>query len=342
MPAAPQRANNLAALRLFAAVLVLVGHAYTLKGEAPPLFLSTVPLGLLGISIFFVISGYLVTESWDRDPQPLRFLARRSLRIFPGLLVCVALSALALGPWLTTLPQAAYWAHSQVAGYFTNVGLYITYGLPGVFERNPVPHAVNGSLWSLPVEFSMYLAVAVLGLIRSRRWVYLALGIASAVATSLWAWRHDPWVVYAFDTRQLVICGTYFWMGAAIYKFRLSRHFTASGLLMALVALICLQRAPLPMLIGIWVLLPMLVIGFAEAHAPWLSRLTGTGDYSYGVYIYAFPVQQTLVSLWPAMDMVAYIALTLTLSLALAAASWHLVERPALRLKPGSRHGQPR
>lgn len=97
-PKAPQRANNLGALRLFAALLVLVGHAYGLRGLEGPLFLSTVPLGLLGISIFFVISGYLVTESWDRDPQPLRFLARRSLRIFPGLVVCVALCALVLGP----------------------------------------------------------------------------------------------------------------------------------------------------------------------------------------------------------------------------------------------------
>lgn len=188
----------------------------------------------------------------------------------------------------------------------------------------------------------MYLAVAVLGLVRSTRWSYVALATTSAVATSLWAWRHDPWVFCGFDTRQLVICGTYFWMGAEIYKLRLSRHFTVSGLLMALVALICLQRTPLAMLIGIWVLLPVLMIGFAEAQAPWLSRLTGTGDYSYGVYIYAFPVQQTLVSLWPTMDMTVYIAWTLVISLSLAVASWHLVERQALHLKPGRPTEQPR
>jgi fucose 4-O-acetylase-like acetyltransferase len=176
--------NNLDALRLFAAMLVLVGHSYIFMGVTDPIFLAAVPLGPLGVSIFFVISGYLVSESWDRDPDAVRFLARRALRIVPGLAVCIFLTAFLLGPALTTLPLSAYFKHPTVWDYLYNIGLYISYSLPGVFEKNRIAHSVNGSLWSLPVEFLLYLVVALVGLLRGNRWVYLSLGIASAIATA--------------------------------------------------------------------------------------------------------------------------------------------------------------
>jgi len=156
--------NNLDALRLFAAMLVLVGHSYIFMGVTDPIFLAAVPLGPLGVSIFFVISGYLVSESWDRDPDAVRFLARRALRIVPGLAVCIFLTAFLLGPALTTLPLSAYFKHPTVWDYLYNIGLYISYSLPGVFEKNRIAHSVNGSLWSLPVEFLLYLVVALVGI----------------------------------------------------------------------------------------------------------------------------------------------------------------------------------
>ena len=105
---APDHHNNLTALRWFAACLVLYGHAHALLGLPEVLFLDIVPMGLLGVYIFFAISGYLVAQSWTRDPHVLRFLARRSLRIFPGLVVCTLLSVLVLGPLLTTLDANTY------------------------------------------------------------------------------------------------------------------------------------------------------------------------------------------------------------------------------------------
>jgi Acyltransferase family len=109
-----------------------------------------------------VISGYLVSESWLRDSRLPAFLMRRSLRIFPGLTVIVLLSVLVLGPLMSDLPLRAYFGDRQSISYLWNVVLYPVYVLPGVFVDNPYPLAVNGSLWSLPVEFAMYLLTPVL------------------------------------------------------------------------------------------------------------------------------------------------------------------------------------
>ena len=191
----PKHLNNLTALRWFAAGLVLYGHSFVFLGLPEPLFLQWVPLGPVGVYTFFAISGYLVAQSWERDPHVLRFLARRILRIFPGLIVCTLLSVLVLGPWLTTLDAKTYWTNEHTRGYLTNIALYMTYHLPGVFAQNRLPHAVNGSLWSLPVEFFMYALLALLGFVSS----YLAssklsswlLGITTAgfmALLSLRAW----------------------------------------------------------------------------------------------------------------------------------------------------------
>lgn len=149
--------------------MVLYGHSFVLLGLREPLFMSWLPLGPLGVFIFFTISGYLVSESWDRDPHLLRFFQRRLLRILPGLAVCVLLTVGVLGPLLTTLPLADYFSNPHTLGYLRTIGLYITYYLPGVFDGNRYPNAVNGSLWSLPVEFLMYIVVALVGVLHGNR-----------------------------------------------------------------------------------------------------------------------------------------------------------------------------
>ena len=235
--AAAASPNNLDAVRLVAAALVLYGHSFVFLGLPEPLFLSWLPLGPLGVFVFFTISGYLVSESWARDPSLPRFFARRALRIFPGLAVCTLLSIVVLGPLLTTLPLADYASNPHTRGYLQNIALHIVYYLPGVFEHNRVANAVNGSLWSLPVEFAMYIVLAIVGVLRGSRWVVLGLAVAWALLSALWAQRStEMLVVYNFDLRQLFLCGTYFWAGVLVQRFDLKRWFSASGTLMAAVA----------------------------------------------------------------------------------------------------------
>ena len=342
MPATDHH-NNLTALRWFAAGLVLYGHAFVFLGLPEPLFLQWVPMGPLGVYIFFAISGYLVAQSWERDPHVLRFLAKRALRIFPGLAVCTLLSVLVLGPLLTTLDAGTYWRNEHTRGYLTNMALYITYHLPGVFANNRLPHAVNGSLWSLPVEFFMYLLLALLGLLAaafkavSNRLMAWAVGVMALVfmlLAALWAGTTtEALVIYRTDLRQVPMCGVYFLVGASLFCFKLTKYFTLSNVLLALVLWLCLGVQPHWFAMAAWVVLPFVVLAFGLARQPWLVRMHAR-DYSYGIYIYAFPVQQTLVSFWPQMPLPAYLLSTLVITVALAAASWHFVEKPALKLKP--------
>ena len=342
MPATDHH-NNLTALRWFAAGLVLYGHAFVFLGLPEPLFLQWVPMGPLGVYIFFAISGYLVAQSWERDPHVLRFLAKRALRIFPGLAVCTLLSVLVLGPLLTTLDAGTYWRNEHTRGYLTNMALYITYHLPGVFANNRLPHAVNGSLWSLPVEFFMYLLLALLGLLAavfkavSNRLMAWAVGVMALVfmlLAALWAGTTtEALVIYRTDLRQVPMCGVYFLVGASLFCFKLTKYFTLSNVLLALVLWLCLGVQPHWFAMAAWVVLPFVVLAFGLARQPWLVRMHAR-DYSYGIYIYAFPVQQTLVSFWPQMPLPAYLLSTLVITVALAALSWHFVEKPALKLKP--------
>ena len=340
---APDHHNNLTALRWFAAGLVLYGHAFVFLGLPEPLFLQWVPMGPLGVYIFFAISGYLVAQSWERDPHVLRFLAKRALRIFPGLAVCTLLSVLVLGPLLTTLDAGTYWRNEHTRGYLTNMALYITYHLPGVFANNRLPHAVNGSLWSLPVEFFMYLLLALLGLLAaafkavSNRLLAWAVGVMALVfmlLAALWAGTTtEALVMYRTDLRQVPMCGVYFLVGASLFCLKLTKYFTLSNVLLALVLWLCLGVQPHWFAMAAWVVLPFVVLAFGLARQPWLVRMHAR-DYSYGIYIYAFPVQQTLVSFWPQMPLPAYLLSTLVITVALAALSWHFVEKPALKLKP--------
>lgn len=329
--------NNLTFLRWVAALMVLFGHAFVFAGQPEPLFLGYMTLGPLGVWIFFAISGYLVSQSWQRDPDVLRFLARRCLRIFPGLAVCILLSVLALGPAVTTLSLQQYFTHPATWGYLDNLYLYITFSLPGVFEGNRFPGAVNGSLWSLPAEFAMYLLLAVVGASRLPRssWVLVAVGLMGLSA--FWATQTDNMLVlYRTDVRQVVMCGVFFWVGAVYQRYRVERFFSVANVCLAMFMWVCSTRWPAAFMVISWFVLPFVTLAFGLASSRWLSYLTRY-DYSYGIYIYAFPIQQTLAMAWPTMSVWMHVALAILVTTVCAGLSWHWVEKKALRLKPGHR-----
>lgn len=326
--------NNLTALRWLASLMVLYGHAHVFLGQPEPLFLGNMPLGPLGVWIFFSISGYLVMQSWTNDPHFTRFFAKRALRIFPALVICTLLSAFVLGPALTTLDLAAYFQHPVTWGYLDNIYLYITYPLPGVFATNRLPHAVNGSIWSLPVEFFMYAVIALVGLLKAPRWAWLLLSLAMVALSAAWARTSpDMLVFYRTDLRQVVICGTYFVIGAAFYRYQISRFFNLSTVGTLTIFWMCLSFSADFFIVGSWFILPFITLGFGLTKGHWISKITRY-DYSYGIYIYAFPVQQTLVHLYPQQSLREHLLSATAITLALAAASWHLVESKALKLKP--------
>ncbi len=179
------RDNNFNLIRMIAAFSVLVSHAWPLSlgpGAAEPLSLRfSYSLGGLAVIVFFGISGFLITRSFDRQPVG-RWASARVLRLAPGLFVALALTVVILGPIVTAWPPGKYWTNGQTYTYvYRNLTLYqMQPKLSGLFLDNPYPAAVNGSLWTLYYEVLCYIAVGVLGLlgfVRHRLWMALAFGV---------------------------------------------------------------------------------------------------------------------------------------------------------------------
>lgn len=335
------RQNNYAFLRFLAASLVVVSHSYylalgTQRAErSEPLHLFTrghMSLGSLGLSIFFVVSGFLVTQSFERRRRVLAYLKARALRIFPALVVVVVLTVFCLGPALTSWDAAAYFRAPGTYAYLTNVFLvHPVFVLPGVFAHNPYPFAVNGPLWTLRYEFAFYIVVAalgVLGLLRRRRVIVVAAVAGCIVASTVLDSGDLPGTVL-----QSLRLFSWFGMGTLFYLYRSRVRVDARFAALALATLLVTARVGMydPAFVVAGAYLVMYV-----AYAPAL-RLHGWGrygDFSYGLYLCAFPIQQTAAQLLGDEGTVLSVLLvSYPLALGLAVLSWHLVERPCLALK---------
>ena len=331
--------NNYLLLRFLAALMVIYGHSFVLGDPADDTDVFRRMLGFtysgdIGVGIFFVISGFLVTHSYLNRRKLADFAKARCLRIFPALCVCLVLSAFVLGPLVSTAGLSHYFLSlgpfAYVADNLTLIRMYPK--LPGVFENLPIS-AVNGSLWTLPAEVRLYALLAVFGasgiLFQRRRYFWLILAL-SVAATLL------PFDIPLFFSRaQSLPLFLFFGLGSVIcvYRDRIPLH---TGLMLLLLAVaLPFYRTPLfHWLLGAW--LAYAVVWFAYVpNFHWFNR---AGDYSYGLYIYAFPIQQTLRQYFEHIHPMQMFVAATAFTLMCAALSWHLIEKPALRLKSANLH----
>lgn len=320
--------------------MVVYGHGWVLSTSTGS-GLWGVPFARVGLDIFFSISGYMVTGSWMRTPDLRRFIAKRALRIFPGLIVCVLLTTYVLGLCLSRLPFTQYLTDRGTFRYLENIILRSVLYLPGVFEGMPLGGAINGSLWSLFPEVFCYLTVPLFAMlaIRFRMW---ALGMCSVLAGSLGLWMFygytgDAIVINAADLKYILVQVPFFFIGS-LYRLLEDRvqGFYRTDLALLYYSLNWIVSSwygwwnvPIE-----WFTLPYIVLCFGHMSMPVLRRTGRFGDLSYGIYLYAFPVQQVILIAMPNNTHPILTCVIFTLPLAIF--SWHLVEAPAMRWKPKS------
>lgn len=295
------------------------------QGAAGPVFAAILPM-------FFGLSGFLVTGSALRTRNLKVFLSFRVLRIVPALLTEVTLSALLLGAVMTTLPLADYFTDRRFLVYFGNVVGWIHMQLPGVFDANPRSGIVNQNLWTLHPELFSYAVMAAMmatALAYDRRRLTIVWGVltlALAVINIATGW-YEPRGVYP----SLVLIYAFV---TGVVAFHWRDKIPVDGRLAVLAAVVAYALHGLPEV--------TFLVLFAHVYLMiWLGMQTfprigwlQTGDYSYGLYLYAFPVQQTLVALVPlAREWYWNFLLTVPITLVIAMLSWRFVEKPALALK---------
>lgn len=329
-----KQTNNFDALRLTAALLVLVSHQFALSGRPEPGFAAMgLSLGRFSVLVFFAISGFLVTASWRSDPNLLRFAARRLLRLWPALAVMLAVCISLI---------AAMMVEAGDGGLVAQV---VTYLLPNFvffwsdgqfFQGNPVAY-FNGQLWSVGVEMQCYVALAAIGLVARDR-LRLALVAVAAILVGLYFSGRDldaTGLPILFKTQVPVNMASVFLAGALacvvplLLDARVVAGVVALGVGCALAGLFGL---------AIVLLVPFVVVFVGRLSWPVLRRAGRYGDLSYGIYLWTWPVEQVVVKLLgTTTPVLALLAATLCLVLPLAWCSWHFIERRALAFKPRRR-----
>ncbi len=330
------RNNNFNLLRIVAAGAVLVSHAYPLslgRGTPEPLERALgMDLGTLAVLTFFAISGYFISQSFNNRHSIVEFTVARALRIYPGLLAVLVLTVFALGPVFTKLELSAYFTDRETLLYIPrNLRLWpLQYELPGVFGDNPYPKAINGSLWTLAYEVGCYAMVALVGIagLALNRWrfagflvVYAIWYIAAPLVLSNYGHR-----VILYDIHLLTLP---FVMGMALFQFR--QHLPLRLPLLVLLATTSAMSHGSPWFHELFVLTwayGVFYLGFLQ-YEP-LLNYNRLGDYSYGTYIYAFPVQQVIAAVYTECTPAVMITLSLPITLLLAILSWHYIEMRAL------------
>lgn len=325
-------------LRIALAGAIILYHTTSLSyGDAAQASIERTIVGPLEaalVPMFFALSGYLVAASLDRSATLFSFLGLRVIRIMPALAVETVLSALIIGPIFTTLALGDYFADPKFWHYLRNCYGDIHYFLPGVFVENPKPQIINGQLWTIRPELMCYLAISVLALFGVRRWRWLApVGVVTllggiGVLKLLFHIDAPQFVGGAWSSVGLVAI---FLMGVCLHKYRDAvpwSHAIGIPALALSIALLALPHghyfAYAPMAYA------TVYLGLLNPPKP---KLLG-GDYSYGMYLYGFVLQQSFAALGPWAHHWWLNGLICTpLAWGVAVLSWRLVERPAQDLR---------
>lgn len=335
MTASVQRSGNFDAVRLVAASTVIFGHSFLINVGSHGLDFFAAQAGSLAIcavETFFILSGYLVTQSFEHSRSWLRFVLARSLRIFPGLVACILFSSFIVGPALTKLGFSDYFTDETLYRFLTHNVLLDAYAFPFLpevsFHGYGKGNVINGSLWTLAFEFAFYSIVFVFGLARRLN------GRTATILLGLTLFEISSNILFGY-----ALFLSYFAAGMSMYFLRKRGPLSGPLAFLAALGVVIGNYGPLP-----WALFPVLgayAIIYIAVDAPFKIRnATRFGDLSYGIYLYGWPCEELAVFVLGGRPPWWQIfALALPSAAALAWISWHAVEHPMLRWKDADLSG---
>lgn len=327
-------------LRLALATAILCSHSidvsygvkFTVDFENGPIR----PLIAILLPMFFALSGFLVAGSLDRCRSLVSFMGLRIIRLVPALAFETVLAALVLGPLLTRLPLGSYFSDGLLPRYFFNVVGHIQYLLPGLFEDNPWPRTVNAQLWTLPYELICYIALATLALfsLHHRRHIFALVVVALniilmahyVINAASAGWNDQP-----VAPGPVMVLAFLYGITFHLYRDKVP-HSAGLGFVAGALALAVLIHPATDYLVPLPAAYFTVWLGLTR---PRPSLLTRHGDYSYGIFLFGFPIQQAATQLMGPGFREWYwnIAAALPITILFAMLSWHAVEKPSLALR---------
>jgi peptidoglycan/LPS O-acetylase OafA/YrhL len=336
------RDNNFNIIRIIAALCVLVTHSFALvigTGDAEP-FIGTLgmTIGSIAVDVFFITSGFLVTASLMVRQGIIEFVLARVLRIFPALLVMVFISVFILGAFFTTLPLSSYFTDPITYSYLAKCSTLVAgvkFNLPGVFYDNPYKSTVNGSLWTMPYEIFMYAILAIVWLTFSvtpkfRLKAFQIIIISYALLSCIYVLASH---FYMPSVNRFFKLSFMFFTGSVFYI--LKERIRLSGLLFWLAVIALVFSTVNKHVFFMVYILSIAYILMYTIYIPsgYIRKYNLLGDYSYGIYIYAFPIQQSVAALIPGVSVITLLCISTVATILLSIISWHYLERRFLGLK---------
>ena len=333
--------NNFDFLRFLFALLVVISHSYPLSVTSESsqwIYQVTngqIVLAQIGLSGFFIISGYFIFQSLKRSNSIIDYFKKRFLRLFPALIVVLFLTMF-LAPFVYK-SETPFFQNAAVYTYFpNNLCLYhLQPCIKGIFDTNSY-HAINGSLWTIRYEFSLYIALSLLFFFRKQKWlIFFLFFFAFLLFYSIYNFyltRFSSSTLFGIQGYHLLNLGTFFIAGSLLSSMQFER-LKYKKLILGVVLFILLLSLFLNEYNSIkHIILPIIIILIGFMPLPFISTFGKFGDMSYGIYIYSFPTQQTLMYFFK-MNTHTLMFTSVLLSISFGFLSWHWIEKRALKYK---------
>ncbi|MFZ4831933.1 acyltransferase family protein [Rouxiella sp. Mn2063] len=318
-------------IRIVAALLVLYSHHYALSGFEEPKFLQLESYGELAVTIFFSVSGYLIALSGMRSESFISYMDKRIKRIFPALIGCAVVIYIVIGSVINAGNIQDYYSHKLLVAILNLISLK---GAPALNLSNGFiyPNAINGSLWTLPLEFSCYIFLAV-GLCFSKSYKSILFLLITMLCFSIYfTYSPNKTIFYSIPVQHLCLKGISFFMGGllALTKDKWNIKRTKIFMFVTSLLLLYIWKGSFEFSILAYILIPIIVIIIAVSFKDKIVH--GKFDYSYGIYIYAFPTQQLIINKLKT-GFFTSMFLSTIITVILSILSWHFVEKRFLSRK---------